>query len=235
MERCERAPAADSSEKFKQRQSTIELQMGLQQCLTGRTHIVNGAAEGVALGVAPAVEVRRQGQLTVQGIVIGKDKDIAIGVGRLAVVAGLGRVGNFARGVAQGSNVLPLIVDAGYFAAAQFGEVMNASELQQRGNAIEETHEQKPVQGRGVLNLGQVGARIQADGGQSEHSGHAEANPVAGRLTMYPEGDPRQHHNQYAGHIDLNSSQTEQIKRGTIYVYMYRYGSPVSRSSQCDA
>lgn len=128
----------------------------------GATHIVNGAAEGVAFGIATTssatIELRWQRQLAMQGIVVGKDKDIAIRVGWLAIVAGLGRIGYFARGVAKRTNILPLIVQPGYFAAAQLCKVMNASELQQRGNAVEETHQQKPVQGRGVLNLGQIGA-----------------------------------------------------------------------------
>lgn len=72
---------------------------------------------------------------------------------------------------------------------------MHSGELQQRGNAVEEAHQQKPVEGCGVFDFGQIGARVQADRGEREHSRHAETDAIAGRLAVYPEGDPRQHHN----------------------------------------
>lgn len=83
-------------------------------------------------------------------------------------------------------------------------KVMNASKLQKRRDAVPETHEQEPVQRSGVAHLGQVGARVQADGGQRQHGGDAQPHAVRGGLAVDPEGHPGQHHDQDAGHVHLD-------------------------------
>lgn len=80
---------------------------------------------------------------------------------------------------------------------------MHAGELEQRGDAIEETHQQKPVEGRCVAHLRQVRSRVQTNGGQRQNGGDAQADPIAGRLAVYPKRYPGQDDDQNAGNVNL--------------------------------
>lgn len=68
---------------------------------------------------------------------------------------------------------------------------MHSGELEQSRYAITETHQQEPIESRGISDFGQVGPRIQADGGKSKDSGDSQTDPVRSGLPMYPEGHPR--------------------------------------------
>lgn len=67
---------------------------------------------------------------------------------------------------------------------------MHTRKLEQRRNAIQKAHQEKPIQSSGVFDFWQIGARIQANSGECEYSSHAEAHTITGGFTMYPEGDP---------------------------------------------
>ena len=51
---------------------------------------------------------------------------------------------------------------------AHLGEVVNPSELQEGGHAVEEGADDEPVQRRGVVHLGQPRPAVQRDGGERE-------------------------------------------------------------------
>lgn len=62
-------------------------------------------------------------------------------------------------------DILPLFVFVwnGNFSAANFREVMNASELQQGCDAVEKAHEKKPIECSCITNFRQVGSRVKRD------------------------------------------------------------------------
>lgn len=96
---------------------------------------------------------------------------------------------------------------------------MHARELEQRGDAIEEAHQQKPIERRGVPDFGQIGARVQTDGGQRQHGGDAQADTVAGRLAMDPEGHPGQDDDQNAWDVYLDGDKIPQKSMGIPLKY----------------
>ena len=59
-------------------------------------------------------------------------------------------------------------ITAECFSAADLGEVVDPSELEDGGHAVEEAADDEPVQGRGVLDLGEVGPAVHGYGGEGE-------------------------------------------------------------------
>ena len=51
------------------------------------------------------------------------------------------------------------------------GEVVDPGELEDGGDAVEEAADDEPVQGGGVVDLGEAGPAVQGDGGESEDGG----------------------------------------------------------------
>lgn len=65
-----------------------------------------------------------------------------------------------------------------YYVIVYLGEVVYSSKFQQSGNAVEETHKQKPIKGSRVTNFGQISAGIQADCRQSQNCCYAQAYTI---------------------------------------------------------
>ena len=59
-------------------------------------------------------------------------------------------------------------------------KVMHSSKLQDRSNAVEETADDEPVQGSGIVHLWQVRPAVHGDGGQGQDSCHS-SNVTDGR------------------------------------------------------
>ena len=56
---------------------------------------------------------------------------------------------------------------------AHLGEVVDAGKLQDGGHAVEEAADDEPVQGGGVLDLGQVRPAVHGDGRECQDSRHS--------------------------------------------------------------
>lgn len=54
---------------------------------------------------------------------------------------------------------------------AHLGEEVDPSKLQQRSDAVTEAHQNEPVDGCGVMYLGQICSGVQANRGEGEHGG----------------------------------------------------------------
>ena len=88
---------------------------------------------------------------------------------------------------------------------AKLGEVMDGPELDDGEDDVHVGDEQEHVQGSRVGNLGEVLPGLQAEEGHGEHCGDAQRDPVGGGLSVEPEGNPGDHHDQDAGTVDLQN------------------------------
>lgn len=101
--------------------------------------------------------------------------------------------------------LLPVIILAEEdLPTSNFCEVVDASELEEGGHAIGEAHQEEPVQGRRIVNFGQVGPTVQTDCGEGEDGGDAQPDSVTGRLPVDPEAHPGEDHDKTAGEVDLD-------------------------------
>ena len=56
---------------------------------------------------------------------------------------------------------------------SDLGEIVDPGKLQDGGHAVEEATDDEPVQGRGVLDLGQVRPAVHGNGGEGEYGRHS--------------------------------------------------------------
>lgn len=91
-------------------------------------------------------------------------------------------------------------------------EVVHPRELEQRGDAVAEGADDEPVEGGGVVDLGQVGAAVQGDCGQGEDGGDPQPHSIWRGLTIQPEAHPRQDHEQGTRQVDLD----QEVSRVTL-------------------
>jgi len=75
-------------------------------------------------------------------------------------------------------------------AIAHFGEIVNSSELEQRGEQKQVAHDQEPIHGSHVRHVGYVIAHIEAQCGQTQHTHDAYARSVRRGLSVKKKRHP---------------------------------------------